>query len=265
MVDIDSILTDLHTENTLIDAIVRDLEPSSWSLPTPAVGWTIAHQIAHLHWTDAMSLLAIDRPDDFDLERDRQLADPDHYVDDAATDFLGTDPAELLARWTGTREALAARLAELDPTTSIPWYGPPMRPASMATARLMETWAHGQDITDTLGLAHPAGPGLRQIAHLGVRTRDFSFRIHGQHVPTDEIYVELTAPDGSLWRWGDPTATNSVTGPAEDFCLLVTQRRHRDDLALTARGAIAHQWMSVAQAFAGKATSGRAPLRPVTS
>ena len=50
-----------------------------------------------------------------------------------------------------------------------------------------------------------------------------------------------------------------MTGPALDFCLLVTQRRHRDDLALSIDGPAATEWMTIAQAFAGTAGTGRSP------
>jgi uncharacterized protein (TIGR03084 family) len=71
------------------------------------------------------------------------------------------------------------------------------------------------------------------------------------------IRVELTGPDDSLWTWGPPDAADRVTGPALDFCLLVTQRRHRDDLALVIEGPAATEWMAIAQAFAGEAGPGR--------
>jgi hypothetical protein len=60
-------------------------------------------------------------------------------------------------------------------------------------------------------------------------------------------------------HWGPEEAANRVTGPALDFCLLVTQRRHRDDTAVTATGATADQWLSIAQSFAGPPGPGRRP------
>jgi uncharacterized protein (TIGR03084 family) len=140
-----------------------------------------------------------------------------------------------------------------------------MSAASMATARLMETWAHGVDVRDALGRATPPTPRLRAVAHLGVRTRDFAFRQHGLPPPGEEFRVELAGPDGDLWTWGPAEAAQRVTGPALDFCLRVTQRRHRDDLALRAEGPDADRWLDVAQAFAGPPGPGRpagAPARP---
>jgi uncharacterized protein (TIGR03084 family) len=132
-----------------------------------------------------------------------------------------------------------------------------MSAASMATARLMETWAHGLDVTDGLRRPPSVSDRLRHIAHLGVRTRDFAFAQHGLVAPTEPFRVELTAPDGSTWGWGPEDATQRVTGPALDFCLRVTQRRHRADLALRATGADADRWLDLAQAFAGPSGPGR--------
>lgn len=148
--------------------------------------------------------------------------------------------------------------AAVDPGTKLPWYGPPMSPASFATARLMEYWAHGQDVVDALELERPGTDRLRHICHLGVRTRAFAYVNRGRPVPTAPIAVRLTSPAGETWTYGDAEATETVTGPALDFCLLVTQRRHRDDTALVATGASAQEWLSVAQCFAGPPGPGRA-------
>jgi uncharacterized protein (TIGR03084 family) len=136
-----------------------------------------------------------------------------------------------------------------------------MSAASSLTARLMETWAHTQDIADALGLTREPTSRLRHVAHIGVGARPFSYAAHGQTPPQEPVRVELTAPDGTLWTWGPPDAGNRVTGPALDFCLLVTQRRHRDDLALAVNGEAAQHWMAIAQAFAGLPGPGRRPTR----
>jgi uncharacterized protein (TIGR03084 family) len=145
----------------------------------------------------------------------------------------------------------------------LPWFGPPMSPASMATARFMETWAHALDVYDALvstgALAACPEPTdrIRHVAHLGVRTRDFAFGVHELAPPDVEFRVELVAPSGERWTWGPDDAAQRVSGPAYDFCLLVTQRAHRDDLDLVATGPDADRWLDIAQAFAGPAGSGR--------
>jgi uncharacterized protein (TIGR03084 family) len=145
----------------------------------------------------------------------------------------------------------------LDPRARLPWFGPPMSAASSLTARIMETWAHTQDIADALGVTREPTSRLRHVAHIGVGARAFSYAVHDRPLPQAQVRVELTGPDGDLWTWGPAEAENRVTGPALDFCLLVTQRRHRDDLALVIDGPAAAEWMSIAQAFAGAAGTGR--------
>jgi uncharacterized protein (TIGR03084 family) len=134
-----------------------------------------------------------------------------------------------------------------------------MSPTSMASARLMETWAHAQDVADTLGTARQATDRLRHVAHIGVRARDYAYFAHDERPPAEPFRVELTGPSGSVWTWGPEDAAQRVTGPALDFCLLVTQRRHRDDLAVVADGKDADHWLDIAQAFAGPSGAGRKP------
>jgi uncharacterized protein (TIGR03084 family) len=134
-----------------------------------------------------------------------------------------------------------------------------MSAASSLTARIMETWAHTQDIADALGVIREPTERLRHVAHIGVGARAFSYAVHGQPAPETPVRVDLTGPGGAVWTWGPQDAGNRVTGPALDFCLLVTQRRHRDDLALTITGPAATEWMAIAQAFAGEAGTGRSP------
>ena len=167
--------------------------------------------------------------------------------------------SELLAWWCDARQQILAVMGAADPALRVPWYGPPMALSSFATARVMETWAHGQDVADALGVQREPTSRLRHIAHIGVRTRGFSYALRDASVPEGEIRVELDAPDGSTWTWGGADAADRVTGPALDFCLLVTQRRHVADTALKADGPLAEEWLSIAQAFAGSPGGGRRP------
>ncbi len=132
----------------------------------------------------------------------------------------------------------------------------------MATARLMETWAHGQDVAEALGAPHPAADGLRHIAYLAVRTRDFAFTLRGLAPPRDAFLVRVTGPDGAVWSWGPEDAAQRVEGTALDLCLLATQRRHRSDTGLVAAGPDADRWLDIAQAFAGPPGAGREPAGP---
>jgi len=255
--DLDAVLADLEAEGAALDALVADLPDSGWTKQTPAPGWTIAHQVAHLAWTDDASVLAATDPAAFQAELERALAVIDTYVDDGAEARSAMPPAELLTTWRAGRKALGEALRSVPPGTKVPWFGPPMSPTSMATARLMETWAHAQDVADALGVARETTNRIKHVAHIGARTRDFAYMVNNRPAPTEPFRIELTAPDGELWTWGPDDAAQRVTGPAIDFCLLVTQRRHRADLALVATGNDADAWLDIAQAFAGPPGAGR--------
>lgn len=254
---IESLLADLTAEGDDLDALVAGLPAREWRRPTPAEGWTIAHQIAHLAWTDEQALVAATAPDRFDEVVEQAAADPDGFVEAGARDGATLDPAVLLQHWREGRRDMAEALSAVPPETRLPWFGPPMSAASMATARIMEIFAHGQDVADALQTTRIPTGRLKHVAHIGVRTRDFAYRIRGLTPPAEPFHVVLTAPDGQEWSWGDAGSAQSVTGPALDFCLLVTQRRNRADLALTAVGRDADHWLDIAQAFAGPPGPGR--------
>ncbi|WP_433271787.1 TIGR03084 family metal-binding protein [Actinosynnema sp. CS-041913] len=243
---ITGILDDLRAESAVLDELVA---PADWSTPTPAEGWTIAHQISHLRWTDRIAALAATDPDGF--AEALRTATPD-LVDRGAEEPV--TPAE----WRAGRVALEQALLAVPAGAKVPWFGPPMSPASMATARLMETWAHGQDVADTLGVTREPTARLKHVAHIAVRAFGYAFLVNGLPAPAEPVRVELVGPGGERWTWGPEGAANRVSGPALDFCLLATQRRHREDLAVTATGEVARAWLPIAQAFAGPPGSGRA-------
>ena len=252
-----AIIDDLRAESAALDDLVAPLGPQRWADPTPAPGWTIAHQIAHLMWTDEVALTSITDEDAFLALVADAATNPLGFVDVATEELAATPPAELLERWRTARAALHDALSQVPDGRKLLWFGPPMSAASMATARLMETWAHGLDVADALGAPPSASARLKSIAHLGVRTRDFAYSVHGQTAPAEPFRVELTGPDGSLWAWGPEDAAQRVSGSALDFCLLVTQRRPRTALDITAEGADAEHWLGIAQAFAGPPGAGR--------
>ncbi|KAA1431246.1 TIGR03084 family metal-binding protein [Mycolicibacter arupensis] len=257
MAETEPIVADLSAESDELDALVAPLVDSQWGAPTPAAGWSIAHQIGHLLWTDRQSLTAIVDEAAFAENLAEALRNPSGFVDEGAAELAELAPADLLAEWRSTRTQLHEALRGVPDGRKLPWFGPPMSAASMATARLMETWAHGLDVADALGVRRRATARLRSIAHLGVRTRDFAFSVHNLAPPAEPFHVELHAPEGGVWAWGPVNAEQRVTGTAEDFCFLVTQRRALADLDVTAHGDDAQRWLEIAQAFAGPPGRGR--------
>jgi uncharacterized protein (TIGR03084 family) len=251
-----TVLKDLAAEGDALDALVAGLDQDGWRTPTPAPGWDVATQISHLAWTDEVAVLAATDKEAWDAVVLLALADPAGFVDTEALAGAAATPADLLARWRSARVALRGALAAYD-GGRMPWFGPPMSATSMATARLMETWAHSLDVHEALGKEFAVTDAIIHIVRLGIRTRDFSFGVHGLTPPTEPFSLVLTAPDGSGWAWPGEGATQTVFGSAYDFCRLVTQRVHRVDTNLYATGPEADRWLDIAQCFAGPPGEGR--------
>ena len=258
-VDMDVLIEDLAAETDVLRQILDSLADADWRLPTPAVGWTISDQVSHLAYFDQVAVTSATDPDKFAAEVSRLTAAGVVDPDAIAQGYRDMNPAYAREWFLQARSDLLSTFARLHPATRVPWFGPSMSVASSLTARLMETWAHGQDIADTVGVQRAQTHRLRHVAHIGVGARAFSYAAHQLPMPAEPVRVELMAPSGELWTWGPADATNRVTGPALDFCLLVTQRRHRADVAVVAEGAGAHHWLTIAQAFAGPPGSGRVP------
>ncbi|WP_182525000.1 TIGR03084 family metal-binding protein [Nocardioides dongkuii] len=259
---LDDLLGDLRAEGDALWNAVAGLDRDGWATPTPAPGWTVATQVAHLTWTDEVAVLAARSLDPakktaWDAVVEQAAADPHGFVDSGAHEVARLAPRALLARWGTARTDLVEALRAVPDGARMPWFGPPMSAASMATARFMETWAHALDVYDALGIEPERTDRVRHVAHLGVRTRDFAYAVHQQTPPAEPFRVQLVAPSGETWTWGPEDATQSVTGSAYDFGLLVTQRVHRDDTDLVAVGGDAAHWLGIAQAFAGPAGEGR--------
>jgi len=257
---VDALVDDLLAESGELRAVLAGLPGADWVLSTPAAGWTITDQVTHLSYFDDAARRSVTEPERFTAEAGRLAAAGDDFPDQVAAQYRDTPPADVLAWFDRARGELAAAYRAADPSVRLPWYGPPMSLASSVTARLMETWAHGQDVLDTVRIARVPTARMRHVADLGIRALRYTYTVNGLPVPADPIRVELAGPDGARWDWGPADAANRVSGTALDFCLLVTQRRHRDDTALEVSGAVARQWMSIAQAFAGPSGPGRAPL-----
>ena len=256
------ICSDLLAEYRELAALCETLTPSQWQVPGAFYGWTPWDEIAHLCYFDETGLQSAHDPEGF--VRDAALlnalmARGDEISAVARERHAALDGPALLAHWRGLHEALVAALAKLDPRARLAWYGPPMSARSFATARLMETWAHGQDVWDLVRLRRPSTPRLKHIAHLGATTFRWTFINRRLEAPAELPHIALVAPDGSEWAWNEPSADNFVRGSAEDFCLLVTQRRHLQDTALQHGGAGVAQWLAMAQCFAGPPADGPTP------
>jgi uncharacterized protein (TIGR03084 family) len=250
---------DLAAESAELRGILAGLDEATWRCPTPAEGWTVGDQVSHLAHFDDVAVRSAVEPDAFRADVERTAAEGGVDPDTIAAGYRHLSGAELLAWFDTARGRLVEVFRGLDPGLRVPWFGPPMSAASSLTARIMETWAHGQDVADAVGARREPTARLRHVAHIGVGARAFSYALHGRELPGAPVRVELTAPDGGRWTWGPEDAADRVTGPALDFALLITQRRHRDDLALQVTGPHAREWLEIGQAFAGAPGTGRTP------
>jgi uncharacterized protein (TIGR03084 family) len=254
-----AILDDLTHEHQALDAMVEGLDDSSWERATPCDGWRVRDQVAHLAFFDEAATLAIVGGPRFGDEVHAALSDGPAYEAKYIERGRRLVPRALLAWWREARGRLRDALDAVDGQRRLPWYGLTMSAASFATARLMETWSHGQDVADALGVRRRHTDRLRHVAFLGARTRANAYLARGLTPPTDPIRVDLVLPSGTSWADGDEHAANRVVGPAVDFCLVVTQRRHVADTDLRVEGPAAEEWMRIAQAFAGPPGPGRKP------
>jgi uncharacterized protein (TIGR03084 family) len=254
-VDVVALATDLRVETRALEQLLDALDAADWERPTPAPGWAVRDQVSHLAFFDEAATRAALEPDAFRAEI--AAAADDDFTEGIARRCRELAVDELYAWFRAARTAMLDALLALDPSTRVPWYGPDMSIASSLTARIMETWAHGQDVYDALDAPHPTTSALRQVAHISARTLPNSFRARGLAVPDAPVYVGLTAPDGEPWAWGDASSSDRVEGDAVEFCLVATQRRHVRDTRLAVTGPVARQWMDIAQAFAGPPGAGR--------
>lgn len=265
---VDELLTDLDAERAALTATLRGIEQSAWRTPTRAVGWSVRDQIAHLAFFDAAFTRAIATPEAFVVERDA-ITDTQAFVDHANGTLPPGGP-EVLERWHDAAAAFdraAADLASAEPKARLPWYGPPMSLRSAITSRIMETWAHGSDVADALGVRSAPTDRLRHVVDLAVRARAQGYRARGLEVPSAPVTVRLTLPSGAAWSSADdaddagaPDApADSIRGDAEEFALVLVRRMHVDDTALEITGAAARQWLEIGQMFAGP--PGRDPQR----
>lgn len=257
--NVDSLCDDLLAERADLIAVLEGLDHGGWATPTPAPGWSVLDQVVHLAYFDDACRLALQDPDAFVAGRAEALADVDGFVDRVARDHRRLGGGQVLAWLERAGEELTAAARPVDGKVRVPWYGPDMSLASSITARIMETWAHGQDVVDALGVTRRPTDRLRHVAFLGARALANSYVARGLPVPDRAVRVEVTGPGGDVWSFGPDDAHDVVRGPALDFCLVVTQRRHPDDTELRAEGPVATEWLGIAQAFAGPPGAGRQP------
>lgn len=263
MTSAQDVLADLIAEQQALETVVAQATASQLADPTASPGWTVGDQIAHLAYFDRAAAVAISDPVGFQ-DMAAALWEAAGTGDEGADvltlgRYRALDSTGLIKAWKADRAALADAASGLGDDVRIEWYGPSMGSKSFLTARLMECWAHGQDVADALGVEREPSDRLAHICRLGFITRGWSYMNRGEELPAVDVRVELIAPSGAEWSFGAEGAPESIVGSAHDFCLVVTQRRHVDDTDLVVTGTAARDWMLKAQAFAGPPTTGPLP------
>jgi uncharacterized protein (TIGR03084 family) len=248
---------DLIAEAEELHAFLATLGEEDWSRPTAFQRWTPWDVVAHLHFYDCVSLVSLQGREAFTVRRDeliREMAAGTSNAELGRREYGHLAPAELLERWIVACRDMAQQLGASDPKRRLPWFGPDMGVRMFTTARLMETWAHGQEVYDLMGVRREPTDRLRHIATIGVKTFGWTFANRGLEPPGPPPYVRLEAPSGAVWEWNEPSDSEFVRGSALDFCHVVTQGRNVADTRLEVVGPVATRWMSIAQCFAGPAT-----------
>jgi uncharacterized protein (TIGR03084 family) len=245
---------DLIAEADELHGLLRTLAPADWSRETTFMRWTPWDVVAHLHFFDLVSLVSLSGREAFAARRDELVARmaKGEGSSQIARDELGQlSPGELLVRWHTTCREMATQLGASDPERRLPWFGPDMGVRMFTTARLMETWAHGQEIYDLVRATRAPTDRLRHICVIGVRTFGWTFANRRLPVPGPAPHVRLVAPSGAVWEWNAESESGLVEGSALDFCQVVTQTRNVADTRLRVTGEAATRWMAIAQCFAG--------------
>jgi uncharacterized protein (TIGR03084 family) len=121
-----------------------------------------------------------------------------------------------------------------DPQRRLRWAAAPLKPATLATTRLAEHWAHALDIAVPLGVDLPDTARLRHIAWLGHSTLPYAFTSAG--LEPQPVSCELSGPDGDIWRFGWGGADSSIVGAAGAFCRVGARRLTPEESGLVTSG-----------------------------
>lgn len=250
---------DFRQETRALHALVSSLPVSSYTEPTQFKGWTTVDVIRHLHFWNRMAHAQLSDPEGL-VAHLKAMATRGISMRAYEAEQLGhLSPEGLVAEWASYAEATADIFATADPKARLKWAGPDMSARSSITARLMETWAHGQEVYDHAGKVRENENRVRNIVTLGVNTYGWTYATRGEKPPGSMPFLVLTAPSGEIWTHGEASDSERIEGLAEEFCQVVTQTRNIADTKLKVTGTVAADWMSKAQCFAGPPNPPPAP------
>jgi uncharacterized protein (TIGR03084 family) len=252
---------DFRDESDALAQLLEPLSEAEFDQPTLFKNWTISHVLGHLHmWNWAAHLSLTDEAgfQAWGAEALPQvMSNGIRAYEEVWLD--GLSGRALYTTWRDFYRQMTEDFAQADPKARVKWAGPDMSVRSSISARLMETWAHGQEVYDALGVVRENTDRIKNIAQLGINTFGWTFANRGEQPPGPVPRVNLTAPSGEQWEWNEDNTSDCVSGSAEEFCQVVTQTRSIGDTQLQVEGDVARQWMAVAQCFAGPVETPPAP------
>src|SRR5215472_2150701 len=221
-----SIFDDLAAEQERLEKILSRLDEGQWESASGAQGWTITDVVLHLAQSEEAAA-ATATHGNLRGALDAVAGETTDERADAAVraqrPVPPSGPAEVFARWQRARQASLAAMRSADPDKPVPWVVGTIKPATLATTRLAEHWAHGLDIAGPLGADFPDTARLKHIAWLAHRTLPYALSLAGEQAAP--VRCELTAPDGAeVWRFGPADAESAITGAAGEFCRVAAQR-----------------------------------------
>ena len=226
------IFSDLAAEDDRLESILESLDDDAWLSHSSAPGWSVADVVLHLAQTDE-SVVATAATSGGEPSWRTGPQTVDELMEVMVREERAA-PAEVFARWkVARREALSA-LRSADPARRLQWAAAPLKPATLATTRIAEHWAHGLDIVVPLGIDFPDTDRLRHIAWLGHNTLPYAFALAS--LEPQPVYCELTGPFGDTWCFGPTDASSRIVGEAGEFCRVGAQRLAPEASHLVASG-----------------------------
>jgi uncharacterized protein (TIGR03084 family) len=229
-----TVFDDLAAEQERLAGILGRLDQAQWTSPSGAAGWTIADVVLHLAQSEEAVVATVSGGDLRTGLGSVRGGTVDERVDSLVRAQRAA-PDVVFGRWQRARRAALDALRAADPDQPVQWVAAPVKPATLATTRLAEHWAHGLDITGPLRIEFPDTDRLRHVAWLAHRTLPYAMTQAGEQPA--QVRCELTAPDGtSVWQFGPADAESAITGPAGDFCRVAAQRLAPAHSGLTASG-----------------------------
>jgi uncharacterized protein (TIGR03084 family) len=242
------VIEDLVAEQDRLESILAGLSEEQWLTESAAAGWSVADVVLHLaHGEESVVATASLGAPPTGLTSGVDPGDVDGAMN-RLVEKERTTPAATFERWRDARRAAVEALRAADPAVPVLWVAMQLKPRTLATTRLAEHWAHALDITAPLDVPLPDTDRLRHVAWLAHATLPYAFAVAGE--PAHPVFCDLTAPDGSSWRFGDPDAGSTISGDAGAFCRVGARRLPVEDSGLETTGPHAAAALRVVRTYA---------------